>query len=410
MRRGLFLSLVLLLALASLTHAQRSGIINDGKGADLRAEKNADSAVVATVKPNAPFTFEREKDSEWAKVTLAAGQTGWIELSRIRLHFTEKDLPSSEKDPAGESEIEQFARSRGFQYAPGTRRAARGDLKALKEFFTIAQKADGAAAESITGVPTVVYHLLGDEKFAKFLAAQPVPYRMMVRNEILGDGPLLPVSLYLRNHFPETARTLFRLEMVDWPSPNDLYALRKVFSHEFELGGSKVVQAELIEKKTGRVLCDLTADDIGTSAEREGEALWSPDSKRVACLSTDFNQEQGSLFSTPRPRPHRKMTAVYQLTGDSFARVNFDLSEVPGRKEDKELERAILGHVYTEPLRWLKPNVLLLQHHEYYETLRPIPDSPSKLESIHPFGRLYHITVTINADKAAVSWKLRPIP
>ena len=405
MWRGLLLTLVLSIGLTPFAHAQRSGVIVDSKGAELRADKNADAAVIATVKPNDPFTFEREKDADWAKVTLASGQTGWIELARIRLHFTEKDLPSQEKDPAGESEIEQFARGRGFNYAAGTRRAARGDVKALKEFFTLAQKADGAAAESITGVPTVVYHLLGDEKFAKFLAVQPVPYRMMVRNEILGDGVLSPVSLYLRNHFPETARVLFRLEMVDWPSPNDLYALRKVFSEEFGLGGSKVVRAELIEKKTGRVLCDLTADDIGTGAQREGEALWSPDSKRVACLSTDFSQEQGSLFSTPRPAPQRKLTSVYQLTGDSFAKVNLDLSEVPGRKADKEVERAILGHEFTEPLRWLKPNVLLLQRHEYYETLKPLPDS--KLESIYPFDRLYHITVTIDADKAAVSWKLR---
>ncbi len=52
-----------------------------------------------------------------------------------RLHFTEKDLPSHEKDPAGPSEIEEFARGRGFNYAADTRRAARGDAKALKKFF-----------------------------------------------------------------------------------------------------------------------------------------------------------------------------------------------------------------------------------------------------------------------------------
>ena len=55
-----------------------------------------------------------------------------------RLHFTEEDLPSREKDPAGPSEIEQFAR---------------GDTKALKQFFSIAHDADGAAAESIAGFP-----------------------------------------------------------------------------------------------------------------------------------------------------------------------------------------------------------------------------------------------------------------
>ena len=83
--------------------------------------------------------------------------------------FTEDDLPSLEKDPAGPSEIDEVAGRHGFRYARDTRRAARGDFKALKKFFEIAQEADGAAAEIIQGVPTVVYHLLGDEKFAKFL-------------------------------------------------------------------------------------------------------------------------------------------------------------------------------------------------------------------------------------------------
>ena len=36
------------------------------------------------------------------------------------------DLPTREEDPAGESEIEQFARGRGLNYAAVTRRAARG--------------------------------------------------------------------------------------------------------------------------------------------------------------------------------------------------------------------------------------------------------------------------------------------
>jgi hypothetical protein len=50
---------------------------------------------------------------------------------------------------------------------------------------------------------------------------------------------------------------------------------------------------------------DLTPDDIGTGAQREGEALWSPDSKRVAWLSSDLTQQRGNLFSTPRPAPHK---------------------------------------------------------------------------------------------------------
>jgi Bacterial SH3 domain len=397
------------LAFPPLAQAQRAGVIDDPTGSvDVRAEKNADAAVIATVKNGEPFTFESENDADWYKVTLASGKSGWMHLSHIRLHFTEKNLPSREKDPAGESEIDQFAGGRGLNYAAVTRRAARGDGKALKQFFSLAQDADGAAAESIGGVPTVVYHILGDEKFAKFLLAQPLPYRMMVRNRILSDGLMPPASVYLSRHFPLTAKALFQREMVDWFSPNGLYAIRKVFTDELELSGSKVERAELIEKKTGRVLLDLTPDDIGTGAQREGEALWAPDSKRVACLSSDLTEQHGNLFSTPRPAPHKKQTAVYQLSGDLFRRVELPLGEVPGRDSDTELERAILGHEYTEPTRWQRPNVLVLQRHEYYEKMKPTAIGDVKFESIHTFDRLYQITATIDADgKATVVWKLR---
>ena len=314
--------------------------------------------------------------------------------------YTEDDLPSLEKDPAGPSEIDETARRHGFRYARDTRRAARGDFKALKKFFEIAHDADGAAAESIQGVPTVVYHLLGDEKFAKFLTAEPVAYRMMVRSLVADEE-------FIRD-FPQSARLLFQREMIAWPSPNDLYAIRKIFSDEFALAGSKVVRAELIEKKTGRVLCDLTQDDIGAGADREGEALWSPDSKRVACLSSDLTEQQGNLFSTPRPAPLRKQTAVYQLSGESFTRVELPLGEVPGRDRDSELEGAILGHEYTEPDRWQKPNVLVLTRHEYYRKLMPTKIDNLTVDSIHDLARWYQITATIDPEgKATLLWKAR---
>ena len=164
--------------------------------------------------------------------------------------------------------------------------------------------------------------------------------------------------------------------MTAWPSPNDLYAIRKTFSDEFKLDGSKVVRAELIEQKTGRVLCDLTPDDIGTGAEREGEALWSPDSKRVACLSIDLPAQPGHLFSTPRPPLQRKQTTVYQLAGDSFMRVDLPLGQAPGHENDPELKRAVAGHIYTEPVKWQKSNVLILQRHEYYSVMKPIEHPP----------------------------------
>jgi len=397
----------LVLGSTPLAGAQRAGVIDDPDGyVNVRAEKSAEAAVIATVKTGERFTFESDDDPDWYKVTLASDKSGWMHFSRIRLHFTEKDLPAREKDPAGESEIDQAARAHGFNYASGTRRAARGDARALRKFFELAQDADGPAADSIAGVPTMVYHLLGDEKFAQFLSAQSLPYRMMVRNQISSGDLIPPAGVYLSRHFPQTTKLLFRREMVDWFSPNDLYAIRKVFSAELELSGSKVERAELIEKKSGRVLCDLTPDDIGTGAQREGEALWSPDSKRVACLSSDLSVEQGNLLGTPRPAPLRKQTAVYQLSGESFSRVELPLSEVPGRDSDAELERAILGHIYTEPTRWQKPNVLVLQRHEYYRTIKPTKVDKLTFDSIHDLGRLYQITATIAPDgKTTVVWK-----
>ncbi|MEO7724852.1 MAG: hypothetical protein ABIU29_09240 [Chthoniobacterales bacterium] len=315
-----------------------------------------------------------------------------------RLQFTENDLPTDEKDPAGLSEIDEFAQRQGFNYAKDTRRAARGDAKALRKFFQIAHDADGAAAESITGMPTVVYHLLGDEKFAKFLAAQPLAYRMMVRN-MVGDQEFI-------GDFPLSARLLYQREMNAWASPNDLYAIRKVFSDEFELAGSKVERAELIEKKSGRVLCDLTPDDIGTGGEREGEALWSPDSKRVACLSSDLTPQEGNLSGTPRPAPLRKQTAVYQLSGDKFIRVDLSLDRVPGRENDDELKGAILVHEYTEPVRWQKPNVLILRRHEHYRKSMPTKVDNLTFDSIHDLERSYEITASIDAEgKATAVWK-----
>jgi hypothetical protein len=223
----------------------------------------------------------------------------------------------------------------------------------------------------------------------------------MVRDLILGHG--FP---YLRRYFPETTRLLFQREMIGWTSPNDLYAIRKVFSDEMAGAGSRVVRAELIEKKTGRVLCDLTPDDIGTGSDREGEALWSPDSRRVACLSSDLTPQEGNLFSTPRPAPLRKQTVVYQLAGDSFARVDLPLREAPGPESDHELEGAILGHEYTEPVRWQKPNVLVLTRHAYYQKMMPTKIDNLTFDSIHDLGRMYQITATIDPDgKSHAIWK-----
>lgn len=395
--------LTVLLALGSGARAQDAGVV-DELDIGLRAEQNTNAPVIAAVNKGEPFSYQCEEGAEWCRVTLRSGKSGWLESAAIRFLFTEKDLPDIDDDPDSTSELRSFARQRGFNYDTTVRAAARGDPKALKRFFAISQDVDGAAAESHAGVPTIVYNLLGDAKFAAFLRAQPVEYWTMVRNSIASAENIT----YLQRHFPETVNVLFRRELVDWPSPNGHYAIRKVFSDEFDLTDSKVVRAELIEKESGQVRCDMTADDIGLGRDREGKVLWSPDSKRFACLSAWMKEPAGSLLSTPPPAPQRKQTTVYQVAGESFARVEMPLSEVPGREKDAELTGAVLGHEYTEPVRWAKPDVLILQRHEYYEKLRPASLEGIEFSEVHDFSRRYQLTATVKPDgKAAVVWDLR---
>lgn len=396
---------IFLLTLAALAPAQQRGTVSGPDPVELRTEKNATAPVAATVNPGEPFTFEideSDKKGEWAKVTLASGKAGWLPADQIRYFYDASDLPK--KDPTGTSEIDDAARRLGFNYVNVTKLASQGDAKALKQFFTLVQEADGAAAESIGGMPSVVYHILGDEKFAKYLRDQPLAFQGQVRRIMSGEG-----HGYLQRHFPETTKLLFPSEMVAWPSPDGRFAIRKVFSDPFDLRTGKITRAELIDKKTGKVLLDMTADDIGEGPKREGKILWAPDSKRFASVSSDLITQQGNLFSEPRPDPLKMQTVVYQASGDTWVRVELPFDKVPGRDKDKELERAVLGHDYIEAVRWTKANVLRLERHEYFELKKPVPDS--KFENIVGTARWYWITATITPEgKATLVWQVRKLP
>ncbi len=125
-------------------------------------------------------------------------------------------------------------------------------------------------------------------------------------------------------------------------------------------------------------------------------------------FSSDLTLTAGNLFSTPRPAPQRKQTAVYQLVDETCTRVDLKLDEIPGRESDAELKDAILGHDYITPIRWAKPNVLILDRHEYFRALKPTVVGDQTFESIHDLARQYEITATIAPDgKASVIWKLQ---
>ena len=405
--RGPAVRLALRLAIAlTSTHAamaEHSGVINDPDGyVNVRSDKRVNAPVVAKVKSGEPFTFESEAGDQWCKVTLSSGKTGWMHHSRIRLHFTGKDLRGK---TTPNDELHYIRAKLGVDYYALARRAAGGNRKSLEKYFGITDT-DGAAAEMHFSALPEVFHLVGDTKFAEFLRRQPLAYQLEVRASLTRGyltAGAFEIIAYLQRHFPQTAKLLFRREVIDWPSPDGRYVIRKVFSDADDLDNSRVVLAEIFEKTTGKVLCNMTADDIGTGAEREGDVLWSPDSERFAYRSSRLPIPSGNLFSTPRPPVQKKQTMVYQRSGERFVRVDLPLNDISGRDRDTEVKEAVLGHQFIEPVKWLKPHVLVLQRHEYFEKLQPEAIGDTTFETIRSFGRLYEITVTIRPNHIATA-------
>ena len=369
------------------------GVINDPDGyVNMRSGKRLDASVVAKVKAGELFSFERAEGDAWCKVKLATGKSGWMHHSRIRLFFTKDDLPAKSDE---DDEIDKQARTHGVDYYEVTQGAVRGDPEARKKFFGAAEYADGAGAEEHYGVLKVVLHLIGDEALAKFLRDQPLADQILVRNSLADDNVTWPFASfeYLPQHFPKTAKIFFRREIVAWPSPDGRFAIHKVFSHEVTYSVSKVVRAEVIQKATGKALVDLTADDIGTGYDREGNVLWAPDSKRFAFLSRKTGEEQ--------------MTA-YQLSGELFSKIDLPLplAEKAGRAgeaNDPELKDAVFAGENSElkTVRWTQPNVLTLETQYLY---KPAGESvPNRF-----IYRRSEISMTIGAD-GKVTTDTRPI-
>src|SRR5437660_263700 len=127
------------------------GVIDDLDGyVNLRKEPRLNAPVIAKVSANEPFSFARAEAAKWCKVKLRSGITGWMHYSRIKLFFTNGDLPTkAEKN----DEADEQARKQGLDYYQVSRAAARGDKAALDKFFRL--DFDGAAAEEHVNVAAV---------------------------------------------------------------------------------------------------------------------------------------------------------------------------------------------------------------------------------------------------------------
>jgi Bacterial SH3 domain len=351
------------------------GVIDDPSGyVNVLADKQPDAAIIANVKTGERVSFECKEGDKWCRVTLRSGKSGWVPSNRIKLYFTIKDWPRK----GGEL---------GEANSKLARRAARGDYAALRKFLSL--KLDGAGGEEADYVFGNIIHIIGDDAFAHFLQGPPPTH------VYFNDDVTYPFESreYLYRHFPKTWKVLFPRDIIKWPSPDGRYAIHKFFSEASDNGETKVIRAELIEKATGKALLDLTAEDIGKGGwERDGEVFWAKDSKRFAYVSSDL---------TPgRPGGLKKQTAVFQLTGQAFGKVELPMPEKSGAEGDAKLSGATLIHDFVEPVDWLMPTVLKIRRHDYYQT----PDqSSASTDSV----RVYDITATIGVDgKATIDTKL----
>ena len=76
----------------------------------------------------------------------------------------------------------------------------------------------------------------------------------------------------------------------------------------------------------------MTESDIGKGGwNRDGDVLWAPDSKRFAYFSSDLTPGRAGGL--------REQTAIFQLTGQPFGKVELSFAEKPGIEGDAKLRR-----------------------------------------------------------------------
>lgn len=207
MRLGsLLLCLALAIGITPPAFALR-GVIDDPDGFTyVRAGESQDSAIVAKVKTGEVFDFEEDDLrhlSEWSKVTLASGKKGYMHSDRIRFHATMADLA----DRKPEDEANLCARSKGLDYYPLARDAARGKKAAMQTYFAL--NCDGEGENIHDEICRSVIHLLGDEKLSKFLRGQSSDYLVSLRQTLESTTPHPgDPHAYLKRVFPKSHRIL----------------------------------------------------------------------------------------------------------------------------------------------------------------------------------------------------------
>ncbi len=172
--------------------------------------------VIAKVKAGERFIAVAFPTDELWPVYLQSGVRGWMPREKIRplsnarlpkLAFRREDvLQWATGEPAE-------AVHQNVDYGRIVEQAITGDPKALTEFFDSGRFMDGAAAEAHDEVTWGVFHLVGDEKFSRFVRDASTRTQKIVKDYLTNPGVSYPISKpipYVRRYFPKTYRLIFR--------------------------------------------------------------------------------------------------------------------------------------------------------------------------------------------------------
>jgi len=178
--------------------------------------------VVARLKGGEHFLVERMPDG-W-NVYLKSGCDGFIEKKValqllpnepvMKLNYDQEKKLWQKLQSARDSERYDAisAKEHGVNYFQLLTAAGNGDLKAMARFFSLARFMDTSAAEEYYPERWVLVHVVGDERFARFLSTQPAKVRENIGVTLSSPGDTEPISKpkpYIKQYFPKSYRILF---------------------------------------------------------------------------------------------------------------------------------------------------------------------------------------------------------
>jgi hypothetical protein len=184
--------------------------------------------ITTTVKPGERFIAAPPYDtSEQAwRVYLKSGITGRIDRDRLRvlpdeplmkLNYSARKRQwrkAKSKQVTENDEAAWQAKQHGVNYYDTLIRASEGNLKAMARFDSLAKFMDGAAGESYHPEWWALFHVMGDENFARYLKSRSAKTRERYKDTfstvgIEGFDPISNPNPYIRQNFPKTYKIVF---------------------------------------------------------------------------------------------------------------------------------------------------------------------------------------------------------